>query len=113
MHLIQMGVGAEGLPPHLQMGSDCREFYLSLMFGLPLETSSIFCFVLVFVIVGVAIMLRVKIDPRTVMTIQNQIQNLLLEFFLLLFLLQSQDSNRFDVCIYFSDIWDNFRDSQR
>jgi hypothetical protein len=30
-------------------------------------------FVLIFVIVGMAIMLRVKIDPRTVMTIQNQL----------------------------------------
>src|SRR3990167_10044976 len=35
-------------------------------------------FVLVFVIIGVAIMLRIRIDPRTVMTIQNQIPKLII-----------------------------------
>jgi hypothetical protein len=35
-------------------------------------------FVFLFVIVGIAIMLRVKIDPRTVMTIQNQIPKLII-----------------------------------
>lgn len=34
-------------------------------------------FVLVFVIIGIAIMLRVHIDPRTVMTIQNQIPKII------------------------------------
>ena len=42
-------------------------------------------FVLVFIIVGVAIMLRVKIDPRTVMTIQNQIPKLIIGVLLVTF----------------------------
>ncbi len=35
-------------------------------------------FVLIFIIIGFAIMLRIKIDPRTVMTIQNQIPKLII-----------------------------------
>lgn len=35
-------------------------------------------FVIVFTIIGIAIMLRVKIDPRTVMSIENQIPKLIL-----------------------------------
>jgi len=35
-------------------------------------------FVLVFVVIGMAIMFRIKIDPRTVMTIQNQIPKLII-----------------------------------
>ncbi len=42
-------------------------------------------FVLVFVIIGVAIMLRVKIDPRTVMTIQNQIPKIIIGILLVTF----------------------------
>src|SRR3989338_4996750 len=34
--------------------------------------------VIVFVVIGLAIMLRVKIDPRTVMTIQNQIPKIII-----------------------------------
>src|SRR3989344_5325325 len=34
--------------------------------------------VIIFVIIGLAIMLRVKIDPRTVMTIQNQIPKIII-----------------------------------
>ncbi|OGH14252.1 MAG: hypothetical protein A3H50_01825 [Candidatus Levybacteria bacterium RIFCSPLOWO2_02_FULL_37_10] len=42
-------------------------------------------FVLVFVIIGVAIMLRIRIDPRTVMTIQNQIPKLIIGILLVTF----------------------------
>ncbi|MEK7573685.1 MAG: hypothetical protein AAB531_04640 [Patescibacteria group bacterium] len=42
-------------------------------------------FVLVFVVIGVAIMLRVKIDPRTVMTIQNQIPKIIIGILLVTF----------------------------
>ena len=42
-------------------------------------------FVLVFVVIGVAIMLRVKIDPRTVMTIQNQLPKLIIGILLVTF----------------------------
>ncbi len=42
-------------------------------------------FVLIFVIVGIAIMLRLKIDPRTVMTIQNQIPKIIIGLLLVTF----------------------------
>jgi len=35
-------------------------------------------FIIVFLVIGVAIMLRVRIDPRTVMTIQNQIPKIII-----------------------------------
>ncbi|MCL5439160.1 MAG: hypothetical protein M1268_04190 [Patescibacteria group bacterium] len=37
-----------------------------------------FVFILIFIIIGLMIMLRVKIDPRTVMTIQNQIPRIII-----------------------------------
>lgn len=42
-------------------------------------------FVLIFVIIGLAIMLRVKIDPRTVMTLQNQIPRVIIGILLITF----------------------------
>lgn len=42
-------------------------------------------FVFVFVLIGVAIMLRVKIDPRTVMTIQNQVPKIIIGLLLITF----------------------------
>ena len=42
-------------------------------------------FIIVFVIVGIAIMLRVKIDPRTVMTIENQIPKIIIGLVLVTF----------------------------
>lgn len=42
-------------------------------------------FVIVFVLVGFAIMLRIKIDPRTVMTIENQIPKLIIGIILATF----------------------------
>ena len=42
-------------------------------------------FVLVFLVIGIAIMLRVKIDPRTVMTIQNQIPKIIIGLILVTF----------------------------
>ena len=42
-------------------------------------------FVLVFIVIGVAVMLRVKIDPRTVMTIQNQIPKIIIGLILVTF----------------------------
>lgn len=42
-------------------------------------------FILVFVIIGIAIMLRVKIDPRTVMTIQNQIPKIIIGLLMVTF----------------------------
>lgn len=42
-------------------------------------------FVVIFISIGVAIMLRVKIDPRTVMTIQNQIPKIIIGLILVTF----------------------------
>jgi len=42
-------------------------------------------FVLVFIVIGIAIMFRVKIDPRTVMTIQNQIPKIIIGILLVTF----------------------------
>ena len=42
-------------------------------------------FVLVFVVIGLAIMFRVRIDPRTVMTIQNQIPKIIIGILLVTF----------------------------
>lgn len=56
---------------------------------LPLWTAarnvSYLLFVLVFVIIGLAIMLRVRIDPRTVMTLQNQIPRIIIGILLVTF----------------------------
>ena len=42
-------------------------------------------FVLIFLVIGIAIMLRIKIDPRTVMTIQNQIPKIIIGLVLVTF----------------------------
>ncbi len=66
------GVGFAGISPLIELWSKFRDIVYLL-------------FVLVFVIVGVAIMLRIKIDPRTVMTIQNQIPKLIIGLLLVTF----------------------------
>lgn len=58
------GTGFQGLSPLLGIWSAFRNIVYLL-------------FVVIFVIVGIAIMLRVKIDPRTVMSIQNQIPKII------------------------------------
>jgi len=42
-------------------------------------------FVIIFIVIGLAIMLRVRIDPRTVMTIQNQIPKIIIGILLVTF----------------------------
>lgn len=42
-------------------------------------------FVVIFIIIGLGIMLRVKIDPRTVMTLQNQIPRIIIAIVLITF----------------------------
>lgn len=42
-------------------------------------------FTIIFIIVGIAIMLRIKIDPRTVMSIQNQIPKIIIAIVLVTF----------------------------
>lgn len=59
------GAGFQGLTPLIGIWTAFRNIvYLFL--------------VIVFVVIGLAIMLRVKIDPRTVMTIQNQIPKIII-----------------------------------
>ncbi|MFI5205964.1 MAG: hypothetical protein ACHQVK_03410, partial [Candidatus Paceibacterales bacterium] len=59
-----LGTGFQGLQPLLGLWTAFRNIVYLL-------------FVVAFVIIGFAIMLRVKIDPRTVMTIQNQIPKII------------------------------------
>lgn len=42
-------------------------------------------FIIIFIVIGLAIMLRAKIDPRTVMTIQNQIPKLIIGIIMVTF----------------------------
>ncbi|MBI2195554.1 MAG: hypothetical protein HYU48_00735 [Candidatus Levybacteria bacterium] len=64
--------GFKGLSPLLGIWSTFRNMVYLL-------------FVLIFVIIGIAIMLRVKIDPRTVMTVQNQIPKIIVGILLVTF----------------------------
>ncbi len=66
------GTGFAGISPLIDLWSQFRNIVYLL-------------FVLVFIIIGVAIMLRIKIDPRTVMTIQNQIPKLIIGILLVTF----------------------------
>lgn len=66
------GTGFDGLKPLLGLWTAFRNIaYL--------------VFVIVFIVIGLAIMLRVKIDPRTVMTIQNQIPKIIIGILLVTF----------------------------
>jgi len=58
------GTGFQSLTPLINIWSAFRNIVYLLL-------------VIVFVVIGLAIMLRVKIDPRTVMTIQNQIPKII------------------------------------
>lgn len=66
------GIGFCAIQPLLQLWVVMRNFAYLI-------------FILVFVIIGVAIMLRVHIDPRTVMTIQNQIPKIIVGLVLVTF----------------------------
>jgi hypothetical protein len=66
------GIGFEGLTPLLNAWVVFRNVVYLL-------------FVFIFIIIGLAIMLRVRIDPRTVMTIQNQIPKIIISLILVTF----------------------------
>lgn len=68
----QTGIGYTGLQPVLGLFTTFRNIAYLLM-------------VFIFVIIGVAIMLRLRIDPRTVMTIQNQIPKLVIGLIMITF----------------------------
>jgi hypothetical protein len=66
------GIGFEGLTPLLNAWVVFRNVVYLL-------------FVFIFILIGLAIMLRVRIDPRTVMTIQNQIPKIIISLILVTF----------------------------
>ncbi|MDP2586126.1 MAG: hypothetical protein Q8P29_04580 [Candidatus Levybacteria bacterium] len=68
----QTGTGFDGLKPLLNLWTAFRNIVYLI-------------FVIVFVMIGLAIMLRIKIDPRTVMTIQNQIPKIIIGILLVTF----------------------------
>ena len=69
---ITSGTGFDGLQPVLKIWTALRDLVYVL-------------FVIGFVTVGVAVMLRIKIDPRTVMTIQNRIPKIIAALLLVTF----------------------------
>lgn len=70
----QTGIGFQGLKPLLAVWTVFRNMAYVIL-------------VLVFLVIGVAIMLRVKIDPRTVMSIQNQIPKILITLILVTYII--------------------------
>jgi hypothetical protein len=66
------GVGFEGLRPLIQLWTIFRNLVYLI-------------FVIVFVLIGLLVMLRVKIDPRTVMSIENQLPKLIITLLLVTF----------------------------
>jgi len=66
------GIGYVGLQPIAKLWAGFRNLaYLAFM--------------IVFIVIGLAVMLRVKIDPRTVMTIENQIPKIIVSLVLVTF----------------------------
>ncbi|MDP3987904.1 MAG: hypothetical protein Q8P80_02030 [Candidatus Levybacteria bacterium] len=59
------GIGFEGISPLIKVWTVFRNIVYLF-------------FVLVFMVIGIAVMLRVKIDPRTVMSIENQIPKIII-----------------------------------
>jgi len=68
----EQGAGFQGLSPLLPLWKAFRNIVYLF-------------FVLIFIIIGLGIMFRVKIDPRTVMTIQNQIPKIIIALILVTF----------------------------
>ncbi|HSW88071.1 MAG TPA: hypothetical protein VLG12_02820 [Candidatus Saccharimonadales bacterium] len=66
------GVGFTGLEPLLNIWTQFRNVVYLL-------------FVIIFVLIGIAIMLRVQIDPRTVMTVENQLPKIVIGIILVTF----------------------------
>ena len=66
------GVGFSGLSPLVPIWTTFRNLVYLL-------------YVIIFIVIGFSIMLRVKIDPRTVMSIENQIPKLIITLILITF----------------------------
>lgn len=66
------GIGFQGLSPLLPLWITFRNI-------------SYLIFVVVFLLIGIAIMLRVKVDQRTVMSIENQLPNIIVGILLITF----------------------------
>lgn len=67
-----VGIGAQGLDPILNIWIALRNIAYMLI-------------VIVFVVIGLGIMVRIKIDPRTVMSLQNQIPKIIIGLLLITF----------------------------
>lgn len=66
------GIGFQGLEPTLKLWKAFRNITYMI-------------FVILFLIIGLGIMFRIKIDPRTVMTVQNQIPKIIIALVLVTF----------------------------
>ncbi|MCL5970199.1 MAG: hypothetical protein M1450_01720 [Patescibacteria group bacterium] len=71
-YAASQGIGYDSISPLIKIWTQVRNIVYLM-------------FVLVFAIIGLAIMLRVKIDPRTVMTVQNQIPKIIIGLLLVTF----------------------------
>lgn len=71
-YAAENGLGFEGLSPLVKAWEAFRNITYLL-------------FVIVFVVIGFAIMLRIHIDPRTVMTVENQIPKIIIGLILVTF----------------------------
>jgi hypothetical protein len=68
----QTGIGFQGLSPLLPLWTAFRNIVYLIL-------------VVIFVLIGIAIMLRVKVDPRTVMSIENQLPKIIIGILLVTF----------------------------
>jgi hypothetical protein len=71
-YAANLGVGFSGIYPLINIWASFRNIVYLL-------------FVVVFVLVGIAVMLRIQIDPRTVMTIENQLPRIIIGLILVTF----------------------------
>lgn len=71
-HAYAQGIGEQGLNPLLKLWVGARNFSYLFM-------------TIIFILVGLFIMLRVKIDPRTVMSLQNQLPKIIVGLVLMTF----------------------------
>ena len=68
----QFGYGFCGLSPLLQLWSNVRDLSYALL-------------TILFIAIGIGVMFRFKVDPRTVMTLQNQIPRVIIAILLITF----------------------------
>ncbi len=72
-------------PAHAYTSSGAHQLLPIQAIWVAVRNVSYLLFVVIFILIGLGIMLRVKIDPRTVMTIQNQIPRIIIGILLITF----------------------------